>query len=145
MSKARLIITAVVDEKRTKSAVARDYDVSRYWVQQLVQRYLAEGEAAFEPHSRRPHSSPHAVPTEVEDQIVRLRKELTRQGLDAGADTIRSHLARRTPRSQTSSPERAAAVSTLWRILTRRGFITPQPQKRPRSSWHRFEALPVTA
>jgi transposase InsO family protein len=140
MSKARLIITAVVDEKRSKSEVARDYDVSRYWVQQLVQRYLAEGEAAFEPHSRRPHSSPHAVPAAVEEQIVRLRKELSRQGLDAGADTIRTHLARRTPRSQTSSQAAPPSVSTIWRILTRRGFVTPQPQKRPRSSWHRFDA-----
>lgn len=140
MSKARLIITAVVDEKRSKSEVARDYDVSRYWVQQLVQRYLAEGEAAFEPHSRRPHSSPHAVPATVEDQIIRLRKELSRQGLDAGADTIRSHLAGRTPRSQTSSETAPPSISTIWRILSRRGFVTPQPQKRPRSSWHRFEA-----
>jgi transposase InsO family protein len=140
MSKARLIITAVVAEKRSKSEVARDYDVSRYWVQQLVQRYLAEGEAAFEPHSRRPHSSPHAVPATVEDQIIRLRKELSRQGLDAGADTIRSHLARRTPRSQTSSGTAPPSISTIWRILSRRGFVTPQPQKRPRSSWHRFEA-----
>jgi transposase InsO family protein len=140
MSKARLIITAVVAEKRTKSAVARDYDVSRYWVQQLVQRYLAEGEAAFEPHSRRPHFSPHAVPAAVEDEIVRLRKKLTGQGLDAGADTIRTHLARRTPWSQTSSRTAPPSVSTIWRILTRRGFVTPQPQKRPRSSWHRFEA-----
>ena len=48
MSKARLIITAVVDEHRTKSEVARAYDVSRYWVQQLVRRYAAEGEAAPE-------------------------------------------------------------------------------------------------
>lgn len=86
MSKARLIITAVVDEKRTKSAVARDYDVSRYWVQQLVRRYRVEGEAAFEPHSRRPHSSPHAVPAAVEDEIVRLRKELSRQLLPADSD-----------------------------------------------------------
>ena len=140
MSKARLIITAVVDEKRSKSEVARDYDVSRYWVQQLVQRYLAEGEAAFEPHSRRPHSSPHAVPAAVEEQIVRLRKELSRQGLDAGADTIRTHLARRTPGSQTSSQPAPPSVSTIWRILTRRGFVTPQPQKRPWSSWHRFDA-----
>src|SRR3954470_17997088 len=141
MSKARLIITAVVDEKRTKSEVARDYDVSRYWVQQLVQRYLAEGEAAFEPHSRRPHSSPHAVPAGVEDEIVRLRKELSRQGLDAGADTIRTHLARRTHRSQPSTmPSPPPSVSTIWRILDRRGFVTAQPQKRPRSSWRRFEA-----
>ena len=74
MSKARLIITAVLLEGRTKSEVARDYDVSRYWVQQLVQRYLVEGEAAYQPRSRRPHSSPHAVPAAVEDEIVRLRK-----------------------------------------------------------------------
>ena len=140
MSKARLIITAVVVEGRTKSEVARDYDVSRYWVQQLVRRYAAEGEAAFEPRSRRPHSSPHAVPATIEDEIVRLRKELTRQGLDAGADTIRTHLTRRTPRSQTSSPTPPPSVSTIWRILTRRGFVTPQPHKRPRSSWHRFAA-----
>jgi transposase InsO family protein len=141
MSKARLIITAVVVEGRSKSEVARDYHVSRYWVQQLVQRYAAEGEAAFVARSRRPHTSPQAVPPEVEEQIIRFRKELSRQGLDAGADTIRTHLARRTPRSQTStSPSPPPSVSTIWRILTRRGFVTPQPQKRPRSSWHRFAA-----
>lgn len=58
MSKAQLVITAVVLEGRSKSEVARDYDVSRYWVQQLCQRYQAEGAAAFEPHSRRPTTTP---------------------------------------------------------------------------------------
>jgi transposase InsO family protein len=150
MSKARLIITAVVVEGRSKSEVARDYDVSRYWVQQLVHRHAAEGEAAFEPRSRRPHHSPHAVPAQVEEQIVRLRKELARQGLDAGADTIRTHLARRASRSlphgrglaEPGQPDFSGipAVSTIWRILVRRGFVTPQPQKRPRSSWRRFQA-----
>lgn len=141
MSKARLIITAVVVEGRSKSEVARDYAVSRQWVHQLVARYRSEDAVAFEPRSRRPHHSPQAVSAAVEDQIVRLRKELSRQGLDAGADTIRSHLARRTPRSATStSPSQPPAVSTIWRILTRRGFVTPQPHKRPRSSWHSFAA-----
>ena len=46
MSMARVVITAVVLEGRPKSAVARDYGVSRRWVQILVARYLAEGEAA---------------------------------------------------------------------------------------------------
>lgn len=139
MSKARLIITAVLVEGRTKSEVARDYRVSRYWVQQLVNRYAVEGEAAYTPRSRRPHHSPHAVSTAVEDEIVRLRKELSRQGLDAGADTIRTHLARR---SVSCGPDRPhpPAVSTIWRVLIRRGFVTAQPQKRPRSSWHRFQA-----
>ena len=89
---ARLVITAVTVEGRTKSAVARDYGITRFWVQTLVKRFDAEGEAAFQPHSRRPHTNPRAVSLEIEDQIVRLRKTLTRQGLDAGAETIAAHL-----------------------------------------------------
>ena len=57
MSLARLVITAVKIEGRSKSEVARDYGISRYWVQQLVKRFEVEGEAAFEPRSRRPHTS----------------------------------------------------------------------------------------
>jgi hypothetical protein len=29
---------------------------------------------------------------------------------------------------------------SIWRILSRRGFVTRQPHNRPRSSWHRFHA-----
>jgi transposase InsO family protein len=133
MSLARLVIAAVRVDGRSKSEVAGDYEVSRYWVQQLVRRFETEGEAAYQPRSRRPHHSPNAVPARLEDQIIRLRKELSKQGLDAGAETIRVHLGRGT---QGSLP----AVSTIWRVLTRRGFVTPQPQKRPRSSWIRFQA-----
>ena len=134
MSLARLVITAVKKEGRSKSEVARDYQVSRYWVQQLVRRFEAEGEAAFQPRSRRPHHSPNAVPAQLEERIIRLRKELSKKGLDAGAETIRAHLSRR------DTIESVPAVSTIWRVLTRRGFVTPQPQKRPRSSWIRFQA-----
>ena len=134
MSKAQLVITAVVLEGRSKSEVARDYDVSRYWVHQLVKRYEAEGPAAFEPRSRRPHTNPRAIDAELEERIVRLRKTLHKQGYDAGAATIAEHL-RRDP-DITVVP----AIATIWRVLSRRGFITPQPQKRPRSSWKRFEA-----
>jgi transposase InsO family protein len=133
MSLARLVITAVKKEGRSKSEVARDYQVSRYWVQQLVRRFETEGEAAYQPRSRRPHHSPNAVSAQLEDQIIRLRKELSKNGLDAGAETIRGHLGRDTIES-------VPAVSTIWRVLSRRGFITPQPQKRPRSSWIRFQA-----
>jgi transposase len=45
MSKAQLVITAVVLEGRSKSEVARHYDVSRQWVQQLCKRYEADGDA----------------------------------------------------------------------------------------------------
>ena len=53
-------------------------------------------------------------------------------GLDAGAQTIAYHLGLR--------HETCPSVSTIWRVLRRRGFVTPQPHKRPRSSWTRFEA-----
>ena len=131
MSLARLVITAVTVEGRSKSAVAREYGVTRFWVQTLVKRFETEGEAAFEPRSRRPHHNPRAVGLELEDQIIRLRKTLTRRGLDAGAETIAAHLA-------TAGVSPVPAVSTIWRILSRRGFVAPQPQKRPRSSWRRF-------
>jgi transposase len=72
MSKAQLVITAVVLEGRSKSAVARDYDVSRFWVQQLVKRYKTEGSAAFASRSRRPRHNPRAVDAGLEEKIVRL-------------------------------------------------------------------------
>ena len=133
MSLAELVIVSVKVEKRSKSEVARDYKISRYWVQQLVKRYEAEGEQAFQPRSRRPHSNPRAISLDVEDRIVRLRKDLSRKGLDAGAETIRTHL-------QATGAERVPSVSTIWRVLTRRGFVTPQPKKRPKGAGKRFSA-----
>src|SRR5262245_20411583 len=135
MSLARLVVTAVKSEGRSKSAVARDYGISRRWVHELVGRYEAEGEAGLVPRSRRPHHHPNQTPAAVEDRIVALRKELTKQGLDAGAETIAAHLAR-----DRTHDGRCPAPATIWRILHRRGFVVPQPQKRPRSSWTRFAA-----
>ena len=60
MSLARLVVAAVALEGRSKSEVARDLGVSRRWVQELVRRYEADGEAGLAPRSRRPLSSPHA-------------------------------------------------------------------------------------
>jgi transposase InsO family protein len=129
---ARLVITAVVVEGRSQSEVARDYGVSRQWVNTLVRRYRRDGDAAFEPRSRRPHSSPNQTPDAVEDEIVEIHKELDGAGHDAGAATIAFHLEQRHGHTP--------AVSTIWRILTARGCVTPQPHKRPRSSWQFFEA-----
>jgi transposase len=127
MSLAELVILSVKVEGRSKSEVARDYKISRYWVQQLVKRYDAEGEAAFRARSRRPHSNPRSISLDLEDQIIRLRKDLSKKGLDAGAETIRCHL-------HTHGVARLPATSTIWRVLTRRGFVTPQPRKRPKGA-----------
>jgi transposase InsO family protein len=131
MSLAELVIVSVKVEGRTKSEVAREYKISRYWVQQLVRRYETEGVAAFQPRSRRPHTNPRAISSDLEDRIVRLRKDLSKQGLDAGAETIRAHLAG-------GNVDRLPSTSTIWRVLNRRGFVTPQPKKRPKGAGKRF-------
>jgi transposase len=88
MSKARLVITAIAVEKRTVAEVVDDYGVSRSWVYELLARYRTEGEAAFEPRSRRPHTTPRTTDQATVELVLRLRKQLTEAGLDAGADTI---------------------------------------------------------
>lgn len=94
MSLAELVIVSVTVEGRAKSRVAADLGLSRQWVHTLVSRYQREGQSAFQPRSRRPTSNLRAVGLETEDRIVRLRKELSRKGWGAGADTIGTHLLR---------------------------------------------------
>ena len=68
----------------------------------------------------------------VRDRIIALRLQLTAQGLDASPITIAWHLDR--------EGHRAPSTSTIRRILHTAGLVTPQPCKRPRSSYRRFEA-----
>jgi hypothetical protein len=95
MGMAQLVVTAVLVESRSKSEVARTYRVSRRWVIELVQRFLPEGDAGLVPRSRRPRKSPQRTAQAVEDEIIALRKELDRDGHEAGAATIAAHLQRR--------------------------------------------------
>jgi len=132
VSKARLVITAVVVEGRPVAQVAADYGVSRQWIYKLLARYRVEGEEAFEPHSRRPHNQPTAIPVATVELIIKLRRGLTRQGLDAGAHTIAWHL--------TEQHQLTASPATIWRILKRAGLITPEPNKKPQSSYICFAA-----
>ena len=120
-------MTGVRLEGRSVSEVARDYRVSRQWAYTLLARYDQDGDAGLEPRSRRPHGNARGTPQAVEDRIVELRKQLVDDGLDAGAHTIAWQLAHEL--------DRVPAPSTIWRILVRRGFVTPEPRKRPRSSW----------
>jgi len=132
MSKARLVITAVTVEKRPASEVAKSYGVARSWVYALLDRYKAEGEAAFEPRSRRPKTSPTAISDDAADLIIRLRKELSGQGLDAGPQTIAWHLEHHYQLN--------VSAATVSRYLSRAGLVTPNPAKRPKPSYIRFEA-----
>ena len=132
MSKARLVITAVTAGGLSQGEAARRYGVCQRWISRLLARYRAEGEAAFEPRSRRPKTSPNAIAPEAAELIVRLRKELSGQGLDAGPQTIAWHLEQH--------HRLKVSAATVSRCLTRRGLVTPDPAKRLRSSCIRFAA-----
>jgi len=132
VSKARLVITAIETEGITQAEAARRYGVSEGWVSKLMTRRRAEGDTAYEPKSRRPVTSPNATPEAVVDLVLALRKQLVESGLDAGADTIGWHL----------QHHHAVTLSraTINRILTRAGAVSPEPAKRPKSSYIRFQA-----
>jgi transposase InsO family protein len=132
MSKAQLVIAALFVEKQTPAQVAVRYGVHRSWVYKLKARYQAEGDTALAPRSRRPHTSPNATPPETVELVLRLRQELLRAGHDAGPDTLGWHLAQH--------HQITLSRTTLHRILTRHGAITPEPKKRPKSSYIRFQA-----
>jgi len=136
MDLAGYVVNAVLVEGRSVKEVCESHDISRSWLYELIARYRELGDDGLVPRSRRPHTSPGRVPARVEDEIVALRKELGDLGVDAGAHTIHYHLQRRWRRRRTPVP----SVATIWRVLSRRGFITAQPHKRPKSSWRRFQA-----
>ncbi len=132
MDMGRYFVEAHLGEGRQVAELAAAHGVHRSWIYKLIARYRAEGDQGLVVRSRRPKHSPNAIGTEIENEIVSLRKQLSEEGLDAGALTIQSHLARR------DGP--VPSVSSIWRILKRRGFVTPQPRKRPKASFIRFEA-----
>jgi len=132
VSKARLVITAVVIEGRSQSEVARAYGVSQSWISRLIARYRLEGEVAFAPRSRRPHTSPHRLPQNTIELIIELREKLASKGLDHGPHTIAWHLQHH--------HGLVVSVNSIHRHLRAGGYIDPQPHKRPKSSYIRFAA-----
>ena len=132
MDLALYAVNAVLVEGRSVRDVAAATGRSKSWVHRHVMLFRAGGQAALAPAKRGPKVALNQTPPATEDAIVALRKHLGELGLDAGASTIAYHL--RT--NGLTPPSRA----TIHRILVRRGFVTAQPQKRPRSSWQRFEA-----
>lgn len=132
MTLNRLLITSVVIENRPVRDVAAQYGVSQSWLYELLARYRTEGEAMFEPRSKRPASNPNAIPAETIDLILEYRQKLTATGLDAGPDTIGWHL----EHHHSITVSRA----TIARHLTRHGLVLAEPKKRPKSSYIRLQA-----
>jgi transposase InsO family protein len=108
----------------------REQGISRKTFYKWRARFVVEGVAGLQERSRRPHRSPAVTVAELEDEIVRRRKQLLDDGFDAGPETIRLMLL--------ADRWRAPSRATVARILVRRGLVVPAPRKRPKSSLHRF-------
>lgn len=132
MSKHRVAVLKVVSSQQSVTAAAAEYGMSRGHLHRLLRRYRDSGLDALEPRSRRPHANPHRTSDVLRARIVALRIELTARGLDAGPVTIAWHL----ERERRTVP----STSTIRRVLHAAGLVVPEPHKRPRSSWIRFEA-----
>jgi len=132
MSKHRVAVLKVVSRQSSITAAAAEYGMSRQHLQRLLRRYRDGGLEALEPRSRRPRTNPGRTPDHIRARIVALRTELVASGLDGGPITIAWHLERE------GLP--VPSTSTIRRILHAAGLVVPEPRKRPRSSWIRFEA-----
>lgn len=132
MSRARVIVLSVTQQGMSVAAAAARFGVSRQHVYVLLARYRLDGIDAVEPRSRRPKSNARSTAEATRARIVELRHQLTAGGLDAGPVTIAWHL------SQEGLP--VPSTSTIRRILHAAGLITPEPRKRPKSSYIRFQA-----
>lgn len=128
MSKKLVVIVKITSGQLSVTQAAAQYGISRRQLHRLLNRYREGGEDALEPRSRRPHSNPHQTPPKTRERIITLRRELT----DAGPVTIAWHLINE------GHPQPSTA--TIRRILHAAGLITPEPKKRPKSSYICFEA-----
>jgi transposase InsO family protein len=131
MSRARVAVLKVVSGHLSVTAAAAESGYSRRQLHRLLIRYREGGLDALEPRSRAPSTNPAQTSQEIRERVIELRQRLTADGLDAGPVTIGWHLQQ--------EGLKAPAPATISRILTRAGLINPQPRKRPRSSYTRFE------
>ena len=124
MSRTRVAVLKVVSQQLSVTQSAAEYGFSRRHLHRLLARYRSEGLEALEPRSRRPASNAKATSSRVRERVIELRLKLSADGCDAGPVTIAWHLER--------EGLRVPSTSTIRRILSRAGLITPEPRKRPR-------------
>lgn len=122
---------AVDDGRVSISRVCRELGISRDSFYRHRARLAVEGFAGVLPRSSRPRNSPNQTPPVVVEAILAKREELRDQGWDHGALSIYYRLTR--------AGLEVPSARTIHRVLVRAGVIEPQPAKRPRSSYRRFE------
>jgi transposase InsO family protein len=108
--------------------IAERFGVSRQSVHSWVRRYEQGGLGGLMDRSRRPKSSPAQVSAEIEAVVCEMRREHPRWGPVRLAHEVKRAGASPVP-----------SRMSVYRVLVRHGLIEPQPRKRPKDSYVRWE------
>jgi len=133
---AALVASHVEGARMNVTQRCAEVGVSTTTFYKYVARFRADGVSGLFPDSRRPRTSPNRLPADLEDVVVRVRKEQGEAGWDYGADAVLLRLAECEELwpSQRPLPSRA----TLNRIFEARGQLEQVPQRKPRRRFRRF-------
>lgn len=101
--------------------LCREFGISRVTGYKLWNRYHEFGSAALFDRSRAPHKHPNQLPFEIEQLIVRFKKEKPCWG----APKIRELVSKRHPEIK------LPAISTIHEILDRHDLVKKQRQRSP--------------
>jgi transposase InsO family protein len=108
--------------------VAARYEVSRQSVHEWIRRYADGGLGGLMDRSKRPDSCPHQLSAQIEAVVCEMRRDHPRWGPLRIAHELA--MAGVIP---------APSRMSVYRVLVRHGLIEPEPRKRPKDSYHRWE------
>ena len=132
MSLRRLIVE--LDPKTINvTAFCREHGISTWFFWDLRRRAERDPSVVDGPGSRAPRRVANRTDDQTIELMVEIRKELVDQGVDAGPESVHDVLADRL-----DGGPGCPSVSTIYRHLRARGFITPEPRKAPQRTWRRF-------
>jgi transposase InsO family protein len=125
------VFASVLGNQESVTTACARLGISRTSFYKYRARFAAEGLDGLQARSRRPHKSPRQTAPEMVALILAARVHLEEEGWDSGALSILFRLLR-----EGHDPP---SWRTIHRVLVREGRVEPQPQKKPRSAYRRFE------
>lgn len=115
--------------------LCREFGISRVTGHKIWKRYREQGTSGLKHRSRSPHSHPNQVSFDVEQLIIRFKKEKPHWG----APKIRELLAQRYPNV------RLPAISTVHCVLDRHGLVKRKKRRKKFSSIASYLSTPRRA
>lgn len=113
-------VSLAIQPDANLSELCRQFNISRKTGHELLRRYRIGGRAGIEERSRRPHSTPNSVSSDMVCEIVNVREGHPRWG----GETIRTILLRRFAAAD------VPCARTIDRVLDRCGMVEHRRRRR---------------